>query len=495
MPGPESAPRAGRTPLSPASATSTAPPLGVNLMAFERRLVSTFSMASGSKAPRSASGVSAVRRMPLRSATGANAATTPRANGARSTGRGARRIAPASSFATSRIWFTSRRRRRALRSAMSSQRSTCGSPLARARRSSSGPMVSVSGVRSSWTRSRRSASSRDRAIAARRSARRARAPARAASPSARPRPAPAAPPAPADAPHETGTRGAAGRLTPQRTPSGRRPSPRAAAGRGARARFPARATRRRRRSPRRGTCIAAVEASCRRPYAGFPHRPNRRRTLEPIAEADVRGLEERERRVLDLHVALVGCERDRVAFGANDASRRPTTCSTTSGGARRSRRNRRRIDHDDAVLRREPEPPVPPLRPGRLHPAVPLAVAHAVTLRVRRGMHRRDAPLGERVQLRARDPEDPAVGVHPQPAGVVLEDLVDDLVEESVLRADADDGRRRPGGVALRADRAGRARALRCRPRATRRRPRSSERIRSLGSPSARVTRVNDPSR
>ena len=44
----------------------------------------------------------------------------------------------------------------------------------------------------------------------------------------------------------------------------------------------------------------------------------------------------------------------------------------------------RRIDDDDAVLRREPEPSVAPLRSRRLHAAVALAVAHAVALRVRR---------------------------------------------------------------------------------------------------------------
>ena len=55
-----------------------------------------------------------------------------------------------------------------------------------------------------------------------------------------------------------------------------------------------------------------------------------------------------------------------------------------------------------------------------LHAAVSLAVAHAVAFGVRRRMDSRQLAIGERVQFRTRDPEDSAVGVHPEATGVAV---------------------------------------------------------------------------
>src|SRR4051794_35012185 len=92
----------------------------------------------------------------------------------------------------------------------------------------------------------------------------------------------------------------------------------------------------------------------------------------------------------------------------------------------------RRVDHRDALLRRKPQTPVVRLHTGRLRAAIRLAVPKSIAFRIARRVDARDFPIGEGVELFAIDPEDAAVGAHPETAEVIFEDLMNHFIEEAI---------------------------------------------------------------
>jgi hypothetical protein len=109
------------------------------------------------------------------------------------------------------------------------------------------------------------------------------------------------------------------------------------------------------------------------------------------------------------------------------------TASIRTGGGRGVDPQAGRVDADQPGDRREPQSPVarPPAGGGAA--AVALLVEHAVGSAVDGAGHLL-APSGDDiVELALGDPEDPAVGAHPQVPLLVLEDTVDVLVEQAVV--------------------------------------------------------------
>ena len=96
----------------------------------------------------------------------------------------------------------------------------------------------------------------------------------------------------------------------------------------------------------------------------------------------------------------------------------------------------RGVDHRHALERGKPEAAVERPVSGRLANPVALAALHAVGLAVDPALDRCGDSVGELVELSLGHLKDALVRRHPQVALAVLQDLMHEIVEKSVLRGE-----------------------------------------------------------
>ncbi len=158
-------------------------------------------------------------------------------------------------------------------------------------------------------------------------------------------------------------------------------------------------------------------------------------SLEPVSESHRVGLEQAERRVMDLERLRRGRSRRRI--GDPDVNRTVVDehLFNRDRGPERIRGNVLWIDTNRAFDGGEPNPSVRRHHP-RVRTSVALGVLHTVGGAVDDGVEPLPGAVGDLVELAFRYPVDAFVRAHPDVAQTVLDDAMNDVVRQALLLGD-----------------------------------------------------------